>query len=131
VTTAVPVRPGVQVFGRRDSRETQRALRFFKERRVPIHLVDVAAKPPSAGELRRFSQRLGTAALLDRDGRRYHDLGLAHYRLDERELFERLLEDPALLRLPLVRYGDLISVGAEETIWRAWLQPSRPQEVQR
>ena len=126
MTTAEPVRPGVQVFGRRDSRETQRALRFFKERRVPIHLVDVAEKPPSAGELRRFSQHLGTAALVDRDGRRFRDLGLAHYRLDERELFERILEDPALLKLPLVRYGDLVSVGAEETTWRAWLQPPRP-----
>ena len=66
----------VQVFGRRDSRDTQKALRFFKERRVAVHFVDVAARPPAPGELRRFAERLGVRALLDAEGRRY--LSLIH-----------------------------------------------------
>ncbi|MGC8633333.1 MAG: arsenate reductase family protein [Candidatus Limnocylindrales bacterium] len=122
-------RPGVQVFGRRDSRDTQKALRFFRERRIPVHFVDVAIRPPAAGELRRFADRLGATALLDRDGRRYRDLGLAYLRVTESELFDRLVADPALLRLPLVRNGPACTVGPAEAIWIGWLRAAAPGET--
>ncbi len=115
-------RPAVQVFGRADSRETQKALRFFKERRVPVHYVDVARKPPALGELRRFAQRLGVAALVDAAGRRYRDLGLSYLRSSDDELLERLAADPALLRLPLVRAGSSFWAGLAEPEWTAWLR---------
>ena len=111
----------VQVFGRKDSRPTQAALRFFRERRIPVSLVDVSVRPPAPTELRRFAQRLGPRALLDPDSRAYRDQGLAYLSMDEREVLERLLADPRLLRLPLVRAGDRFSAGAAETEWRAWL----------
>ncbi len=116
------LRQGVQIFGRRDSRETQKALRFFRERRVPVHFVDIALRPPAPGELRRFAQRLGTAALLDAGGRRYRDLGLAYLRVTDEELFERLLGDPGLLRLPLVRAGNAFTAGLAEPDWTAWVR---------
>jgi arsenate reductase-like glutaredoxin family protein len=119
-------RPGVQVFGRRDSRDTQKALRFFRERRIPVHFVDVAVRPPAPGELRRFADRLGAVALLDSDGRRYRDLGLAYLRVTEAELFERLLADPALLRLPLVRNGAACTAGPAESTWIGWVHPTPP-----
>ena len=114
-------RPGVQVFGRRDSRDTQKALRFFRERRVPVHFVDVAVRPPAPGELRRFAERVGTSGLVDTEGRRYRDLGLGYMRFGDAELFERLLADPGLLRLPLVRRGGQLAVGAAEKDWAEWL----------
>lgn len=117
---ASPVVP-VQIFGRRDSRPTQQALRFFKERRIPISLVDVAVKAPAPTELRRFASRLGTATLVDAGGRRYAELGLAYLRMTDEELLERLLGDPGLLALPLVRRGDLFAVGPDEARWLAML----------
>ncbi len=111
----------VQVFGRRDSRETRRAERFFKERRVPISLVDLAARPMAPTELRRFAARLGAEALLDREGRRYRELGLAWLRMDDEELFGRLLADQTLLRLPLVRRGDAFAAGVDEVAWKRLL----------
>ena len=120
--TAPPIAP-VQVFGRRDSRATQKALRFFKERRVPISFVDVAQKPPAPTELRRFADRLGADALLDRESHRYADLGLAYLRQSDDELLARLLADPALLRLPLVRRGRACAAGSDEAAWRALLAP--------
>ncbi len=122
-------RPGVQVFGRKDSRDTQKALRFFKERRVPVHFVDVATHPPAPGELRRFVQRLGVAALLDTDGRRYRDLGLAYLRSTDDELLDRLIADPGLLRLPLVRSGAAFTVGSAEPTWTAWLRAPEAQRT--
>jgi arsenate reductase len=111
----------VQVFGLLDSRPTQAAQRFFKERRVAVTFVDLRRKPIAPGELRRFVERLGAAALLDTESRRYRDLGLAYMRLDEGEIVPRLLADNALLRLPLVRFGNSFTAGPAEVVWKEWL----------
>ncbi len=111
----------IQVFGRRDSRPTQRALRFFKERRAAVSFVDLAVRPMAPTELRRFARRVGAEALINRDGHRYRDLGLGYLHLDEAEILERLLADQGLLRLPLVRWGEACVVGADEAAWKALL----------
>jgi arsenate reductase len=126
VTAARPPVPDpglpIQVFGRPDSQATRRCRRFFSDRRIPISFVDVSRRPPAPTELRRFSERFGASALLDPESRAYRDGGLAHLRMDEGEVFERLLADPSLLRLPLVRQGTRLSVGVDEAAWRAWLR---------
>ncbi len=111
----------VQVFGLEADRATRAAVRFFKERRVPIHFVDLRRRPIAAGELRRFTERLGAAAVLDADGRAYRDAGLGYLRLDDAEIVERLLADQRLLRLPLIRRGNEVSAGPAEATWREWL----------
>jgi arsenate reductase-like glutaredoxin family protein len=116
-----PQGPAVQMFGLVDSRATQAALRFFKERRVTVTFVDLRRKPIAPGELRRFVERLGAAALLDTDGRRYKDLGLAYMRLDDDEIVARLLADNGLLRLPLVRLGNAFTAGPADATWKMWL----------
>jgi arsenate reductase-like glutaredoxin family protein len=118
--------PVVQVFGRNDSQSTRRALRFFKERRMSVSFVDVARRPPAPGELRRFSQRHGARAHLDEEGRAYRDAGLAYLRLTDDEVLERLLGDPRLLRLPLVRLGQEVTVGVDEEAWRRWQRQLAP-----
>ncbi|MGA3057618.1 MAG: ArsC/Spx/MgsR family protein [Candidatus Limnocylindrales bacterium] len=117
----VPQGPTVQLFGLADSRPTQTALRFFKERRVNVAYVDLRRKPIAPGELRRFVERLGAAALLDTDGRQYKDLGLGYMRLGDDEIVERLLANNGLLRLPLVRFGDALTAGPADSTWKAWL----------
>lgn len=67
----------VQIFGVRKSADTRAALRFFAERRVKTHFVDLDVRPASPGELRRFIQKFGTEALVDRGSKRYAELGLA------------------------------------------------------
>lgn len=106
------------MFGRRDSRETQKALRFFRERRTPVQFIDLATRPLAATELRRFCERLGPEALLDTTGRRHRDLGLAYMRFEGTDLFDRLLADPALLRQPLVRHEGRFAVGDDPAAWR-------------
>lgn len=114
--------PAVQVFGLVDSRPTQAALRFFKERRVPVHFVDVRKKPMAPGELRRFVDRLGARALVDEDGKAWRDAGLAYLRMDDEELVGRLLANQRLLRLPLARHGAAVTAGIAETTWKAWVR---------
>jgi arsenate reductase-like glutaredoxin family protein len=109
------------MFGLADSRPTQAALRFFKERRANVAFVDLRRKPIAPGELKRFVERLGAAALLDTEGRTYKDLGLGYMRLGDEEIVERLLASNGLLRLPLVRFGNAFTAGSAEQTWRAWL----------
>lgn len=121
---ASPPPARVQIFGLEKDQATRAAIRFFKERRVEIHLVDLRRKPIAAGELRRFVDGLGAEALLDREGRAYREAGLAYLRMDGPEIADRLLADPGLLRLPLVRFGSAVSVGRAEATWKGWITPA-------
>ena len=113
----------VQIFGIKKSAETRKALRFFSERRVRAHFVDLTERTIADGELQRFVQRFGIEALLDRGSRRFTELGLRHTQLSPARWFERLIEEPMLLRLPLVRrlgqQSDL-TVGMSEETWKLW-----------
>jgi arsenate reductase-like glutaredoxin family protein len=120
-----PTNPPIQVFGREDSQDTRAALRFFKERRVVPHVVDLRRKPMAAGELKRFVERLGARALADAQGKVWRDTGLEHLRMDDGELADRLLRDQRLLRLPLVRAGNRFAAGRDEAAWKAMLDEGR------
>lgn len=114
----------VQVFGYRDSRPTQQAIRFFRERRIALSFVDLDQRPLARGELQRFSQKFGARAMLDETSKPYRDGALGYMRLDENDAFERLLANPRLMKLPLVRAGSRLSIGAAEPTWRTWLTSS-------
>jgi arsenate reductase-like glutaredoxin family protein len=116
--------PDIQVFGREDSSDTRATLRFFRERRIVVHYVDLRKRSIAAGELQRFTQRFGAAALLDATSRPYRDAGLAYLTLDDAGIVRRLLADARLLRLPLVRHGNAVTVGLDEETWTRWLKPS-------
>ena len=117
--------PNIQVFGLEDNNATRGALRFFRERRIVVHFVDLRKKPIAAGELRRFTDRLGAAALLDTESRPYKEQGLTYLSTDTAGITSRLLADVRLIRLPLVRYGEEVTAGKAETTWRAWLAKPR------
>jgi arsenate reductase-like glutaredoxin family protein len=112
----------VQVFGVRKSADTRAALRFFAERRVRTHFVDLAERPASPGELRRFAQKFGVETLLDRGSRRFAGLGLAHARLSDERWIEKLALEPQLLRMPLVRWHNRVTVGPAQEEWRTWME---------
>jgi arsenate reductase (glutaredoxin) len=110
----------VQVFGTKKSADTRKALRFFAERRVKTHFVDLNERAASLGELTRFVQRFGLDRLIDRESKRFEELGLSHARLSDQRWIEKLLDEPLLLRMPLVRSGNLLTVGSAETDWKTW-----------
>ncbi|MFL5679123.1 MAG: ArsC/Spx/MgsR family protein [Chloroflexota bacterium] len=115
----------IQVFGLESDSDTRAAIRFFKERRMAIHLVDLRKKPIAAGELRRFVERLGAAAVADTNGRAWRDAGLGYLRMDDGELADRLLRDQKLLRLPLVRAGNRFAAGRDEAAWKAMVSDAQ------
>lgn len=115
----------VQIFGSKKNPDVRAALRFFAERRVKVHFVDFAERGASVGELRRFAQRFGVAALLDRDGKRFADLGLRAAALSDDRWLEKLEQEPLLLRMPLVRRRQQLTVGPAAETWKEWLGGER------
>ena len=112
--------PEVQVFGTRGCADTRRALRFFSERRVTTHFVDLKERAASKGELRRFAQKFGVDALVDRDSKRFLARGLKQAQYGEARWLEILEEEPLMLRTPLVRRGNEVTIGADEETWKRW-----------
>lgn len=110
----------IQIFGVKKSAETRKAQRFFAERRVKVHFVDLMERAASPGELRRFVQKFGLDALIDKTSRRYAELGLAHARLSDDRWLEKLSIEPLLLRMPLVRNANQLTVGEAEDEWKRW-----------
>ncbi len=108
----------VQIFGIKNSAGTRAAERFFKERRIAIQMVDLKQKAMSPGEIRRFSDRFGLSALLDPEGSAYVDAGLKYLKMTDPELLARIEREPRLLRMPLVRSGNRLSVGPDEQAWK-------------
>jgi arsenate reductase-like glutaredoxin family protein len=111
----------VQIFGVKKSAETRKALRFFAERRTRTHFVDLQERAASRGELTRFAQKFGAQALIDESSRRYTELGLRTARYGDERWLEILVNEPLLLKMPLVRHGNALTIGAAETTWKSWL----------
>ena len=110
----------VQIFGLKKNSDTRKALRFFSERRIRTHFVDLMERPASLGELRRFAQKFGVMSLVDKDSKRFSELGLRYAQLSDERWLEKLAEEPMLLRLPLVRNADQLVIGADENTWKGW-----------
>lgn len=110
----------VQVFGVKKSADTRKALRFFAERRVKTHFVDLTERAASLGELRRFAQKFGVDRMIDKDSKRYDELGLRHARYSDDTWLDKLVDEPLLLRMPLVRNGNALTIGLAEADWKAW-----------
>jgi arsenate reductase (glutaredoxin) len=115
----------VQVFGVRKSADTRAALRFFSERRIKTHFVDLNERAASVGELRRFAQKFGVAALVDRESKRFGELGLRSAMLSDERWLEKLSLEPLVLRMPLVRHQQQLTVGAAQDTWDAWYAASQ------
>src|ERR1700716_486352 len=109
----------IQIFGVKNSQATRAAEQFFKERRGATQIIDLKQKPMSPGEIKRFTARFGLNALLDIEGKSYVDGGLKYMKLTESELLARIESDPKLLRLPLVRAANGLSIGHDEKAWTA------------
>lgn len=108
----------VQLFGHAKSKATRKAQRWFSERRVEVHFVDLRKRAPSPGELRRFVQRFGVEGVLDPEAPAYQAKGLQYVSASDDDWIARMVDDPGVLRLPLVRAGTELVVGDDEQGWQ-------------
>lgn len=116
----------VQVIGTAKSKATRKAERFFKERRVPFHFMDLRKRAPTPGELRKWVQRYGVEGVLDPESKAYQENGLQFVSASTDDWLERMAALPEALRLPLVRGGGELTVGEDPNGWTRIAQSVGP-----
>ncbi len=113
--------PIIQIFGKKKDSETRKAERWFKERGLKVQSVELSEKGLSPGELKSVAARVGgVEALIDRDSKRYVDKGLKYSAPTGPRIEALLIEDPLLLKTPIVRRGADATLGFAPDIWETW-----------
>ena len=107
----------IQIFGRSKCFDTKKAERWFKERRIKYQLIDIDRYGMSRGELTSVKNAVGLPALLNEKAA---DYPLVQYLAFDPDKFEKLLEDPQLIRTPVVRNGKQATVGYAPEVWASW-----------
>lgn len=108
----------VQIIGTKGCNETRKAERFFKERRIPFHFRDLNEKGLAKGELENIARSIPIEKLIDREGKQYKKRNM-HYMVFNLE--EELLNDPLLLKTPIVRNGKEVTIGYHPDVWKKWM----------
>ena len=117
----MPLSGVVQIFGTKKCADTRKAERWFKERSLKVQIIDLKEKGLSAGELRSVTARVGLDKLVDRESQRFRDKGFRVASFSGPLLEKTLLEDPLLLKTPIVRNGKEATVGYAPEVWATWI----------
>ena len=108
----------IQIFGTKKCKNTQKAERFFKERRVQYHFRNLTEKGISKGELENIKRTVSIDELFDKNSKQFKKRNLEYIIYDPEE---ELLNDPLLFKTPIVRNGKLVTVEYQPTIWKEWI----------
>jgi arsenate reductase len=107
----------IQLIGTKKCRDTQKAERFFKERKIPFQFRDLAEKGISKGELDKITRVIPLEAFIDKEGKQFEKKGMKFmvYKVED-----ALLDDPLLFKTPIVRNGMLVTLGYKPEVWAEW-----------
>lgn len=109
----------IQVFGTKKCSDTNKALRFFKERGVKFQFIDLSEKAISKGELQSITRNNPIESLIDTEGKQYK---LRNLKFMTYDLESELLNDPLLFRTPITRLAQESAVGVTPEIWKKWIE---------
>lgn len=107
----------IQIFGKSKCFDTKKAERWFKERRIKFQAIDLKKQGMSRGELASVKNAVGLEALIDPG---HPDAILLSYLASDQAKLDKLFENPALLRTPVVRNGRQATVGFCPEVWESW-----------
>ncbi|MDO4356929.1 MAG: ArsC family transcriptional regulator [Clostridia bacterium] len=109
----------IQIYMHKRNFDVQKAERFFKERGVSVQLVDMKKHKPSRREVQLFMQRLGVPKMFDTASALYQG-HVVRFTSDVDAIVEKTMEEPQLLRSPIVRNGQMVTAGFCPEIWVRW-----------
>lgn len=109
----------IQLFGAAKCFDTQKAQRFFKERKVKYQYVDILKYGLSKGELQSVIATLGLNILINQNAKEYERLNL-HIIRPQNMRQEILMNNPKLYKTPIVRNGRFATVGYHPEVWQQW-----------
>lgn len=110
----------IQIFGKSKCFDTKKAERYFKERRVKYQYIDLLRYGMSGKEFDSVLRAVGGIDnLIDWEGKS-QEITLMKYMDDPRAKEDKVFDDPALMKTPIVRNGKLATVGYQPEIWSKW-----------
>lgn len=110
----------IQIFGTRKCNDTKKAERFFKERGIRYQFIDMKEKGMSKGEFLSVAQANGgLEQMIQWEGKDKDTLALIRYLAEEYKL-EKVLENPQVIKTPVVRNGKKSTLGYQPEVWKSW-----------
>ena len=111
----------IQIYCGKKNFDTQKAERFFKERRIPVQMLDLKKHPLGEREVRLMIQQIGLDRLMDREDKKVREHPACYY-LQESLVIPAVQEAPWLLRTPIVRNGSRMTAGYCPEVWEQWIR---------
>lgn len=110
----------IQIFGTKKSFDTKKAERWFKERGIKFQSIDMKEKGMSKGEFTSVKQAVGGIdAMIDQNAKDKELLTLMKY-ISDADKEEKMLENPQVIAVPIVRNGKKATIGYCPDIWEKW-----------
>ena len=107
----------IQIFGKAKCFDTNKAERWFKERRIKYQFIDILKYGMSRGELSSVKNAVGLEALVNTED---EDYPLFQYLAGTEAKLEKLFDCPWLIKTPVVRNGKQTTVGYCPEVWKTW-----------
>ena len=110
----------IQIFFINKCNDTKKAERFFKERGIKFQFIDMKEKGMSKGEFTSVAQANGGLEnMINWECKDKDMLALIKYIANEDKL-EKVLENPQVIKTPVVRNGKQSTLGYQPDIWKDW-----------
>ena len=110
----------IQIFGTKKCNDTKKAERFFKERGIKYQYIDMKEKGMSKGEFTSVAQSNGGIEnMINQECKDKDLLALIKYIAAEDKL-EKILENPQVIKTPVVRNGKQSTLGYAPEVWKNW-----------
>lgn len=105
----------IQIYGTKKCKDTQKALRFFKERKIDIQMIDLKQKGMSKGELKKVALAVGIENMINKESDTFLNKGLKYASYKGEDI---LFEYPLIMVTPIVRCGNSAAVGYAPEEWK-------------
>ena len=110
----------IQIFGKSKCFDTKKAERYFKERRIKYQSIDLIRFGMSGKEFDSVVRAVGGIdQLIDWNGKSQSITNMK-YMDDVRAKEDKVFDDPALMKTPIVRNGKQATVGYCPEVWSTW-----------
>lgn len=110
----------IQIFGKNKCFDCKKAERYFKERRIPYQYIDLSRYGMSPKEFDSVLRGVGGVDNLIDWQSKSDAVTLMRYMEDVRAKEDKVFDDPALMKTPVVRNGKQATAGYCPDIWAKW-----------
>ena len=109
----------IQIYCGKKNFDAQKAERYFKERRIAFQALDLKKHRLGEREVRLMLSTIGADQLIDRDDKKVKEHPACYYDREEM-LIPAIMENPWLLKFPIVRNGNRMTTGYHPEVWETW-----------